>query len=93
MALFYCKNIVTYSNCVIFINTSCNENEEFKKSKDKPEVAQPSEYKDAEKRGQLAQDLFIETLEFDDVKPYVNYKKADIIQVLEDLEKKAEQFQ
>ena len=76
MVLFYCKNIVTQSHVVIFVNTKCKD----------------LSYKDAMLRGEQAKDLFIEILEFDDFDIRENLSKAEIIKVLDDIERIATEF-
>ena len=65
------------SYAVIFINTCCKD----------------LEYKEAKKRGEIAKDLFIEVLEFDEVADYENLRKSAIIETLEDLQRRADEFQ
>ena len=77
MALFYQKNIVSYSYAAIFINTRC---------------CQELEYKGAQERCELAKDLFIEVLEFDDFVPHENLRKSEIVNILTELDKKADEF-
>ena len=50
------------------------------------------DYKCAKERGEIAKDLLIEVLEFDDVIPYENLKKSEIIDILNKLQEKALYF-
>ena len=50
------------------------------------------EYKEAKQSEDFAQELFFEVFEFDEVEPFYNLKKVEIVEKLKELQAKAEQF-
>ena len=75
--LCYRQNVVTHSIAVIFVNTHCKG----------------VQYKNAVERGEQARKLFKEELEYQEVRLFEDIDKAQIIEKLESLKARANEFE
>ena len=74
--LIYSHNLVTRTIAYIFINTGCSD----------------VKYKNADERGRKAVELFQEVLGFEQIRTYTNMTKMAIIDELNAIQTKADEF-